>query len=483
MGMLFTAALFVGYELLPGQVQRVAMLERDGQANQARDLLEKSYANGDRSPRTLLQLQALYEQLGQIDKAKQLLETLLVQSPRDANVLKRASSFYKMTQNESAYIASLRAQIDVKYSEAVCREFLGLLRLHSSADAEQAGIQTCRQRGYRRTDDMIRLANLVAADGDLPQASAILRGVDDLRRLKTDKERGTLIVALLELDQPREAYRRAVRWLRSGRETNFALTIIDQMAIANKHDLGIELAREISVPGDAVSLAVAELMLDRGEPLAARSYLRGWIEKARLNSEDLVSRFILACLDAEDPDNAMLGAQRYGLDKLTQPDLVALAEALAATGRQQQFDMIRAVIKPDVLAENPLLGAAVALHGGAPEASQTLLSAVTVDELDEWRLSLWARLMNRTGRTEDAAVALERLGIEPQVAEPLTTAQPERIALEPRMIRRPKRVNKVRFRRFPTLSSIRAKRPLATAPAVPKTPSSPVAPYDFNRGG
>ena len=481
MGLMFSAALLIGYQLLPGQVQRVAMLERDGQVFQARNMLEKSYAEGDRSLRTLLQLQALYEQLGELDKAKELLEALQATRPRDANVVKRAVSFYRMTQDEPAYLSALRAQVDLKYSEDTCRELLSLLRIHSTPAAELSAMQMCRQRGYRRTDDMIRLATLVASDGDLAQASTILRSVDDLRRLKTDRERSILMALLLELDQPREAYRRAVRWLRGGKETALALSIIDQMATANKHDLGIELAAEISSPGEAISLAVAELMLDRGEPLAARSFLRGWIEKAKLNDAELVSRFVVACLDAEDPENAMTGAERYGLAKLTQPDLVALAEALAATGRQQQFDRVRAVIKPDVLAENPLLGAAIALQRGAPETSKTLLSTVAVDEIDEWRLSLWARLMNSTGRTEVAATELQRLGVDPgqegAIAQSATPQAGSAPIVETRMIRRPrKRLARNRFRRLPGTAT-RAK-----IIVQPKTPA-PASPYDFSKRG
>jgi hypothetical protein len=460
MGVLFTGAIGVGFELLPGQVQRVAMLERDGQTLQARALLERSFASGDRSPRTLLQLEALYEQLGELDKAREKLALLLQRSPRDATVLRRAAAFYKMTQDREAYIRTLQAQLDIKYTEEGCRELIGLFRSQSVTDAEQATLQRCRQRGYRRPDDMIRLASLVASDGETLAAATILRGVDDLRRLKNDRDRTNLTALLLELDQPRDAQRRALRWLRGTRETSLALSLIDLMAIANRHDFAIELAREISAPGDAISLAVAELMLDRGEPVAAKSYLRGWIEKARFDNPDIISRFIVACLDAEDPENAMAGVKRYGLTKISQPDLVALAEAHAATGRQQDFDLVRAAIRPEVIAENPLLGAAVALQRGAPEASQSLLSTVAVDELDEWRLSLWARLMNRTGGNDVAATALRRLGVEAQ-AEPVVQAQPGRVAVEPQMIRRPKRTVRTKFRRFQQVQAIRAKRGVA----------------------
>lgn len=452
MGTLFVGALGIGFALLPGQVQRVAMLERDGQAHEALELLEKSYSDGSHDIRSLMQIEQLYEQQGQLDKARAVLAELVERQPRDANVLKRGALFYKMTQDDDAYIATLSRQVALKYTEDTCRELIGILRLRNATTAEQAAIQDCRRHGYRRSDDIVRLASLVTVDGDLAQASALLRSVDDLRRLKSEKERTQLIATLLDLDQPREAYRRAVRWLRGQRETRLALSLITQFANANQHDIGIELAKDISAPGDAVSLSIAELMLDRGQPLAAQSYLRGWLEKAQLNNAELISRFIVATLDAEDPDAAMLAGRRYGLTKLPQPDLVSLAEALAATGRQADFDTIRDLIKPDVLAENPLLGAAAALQSGAPEAGQSLLSTVAVDELDEWRLSLWARLMDRTGKTAVANETLRKMGVD---ATP--EAQPERVAVVPRMIRRPKRVVRARYKRFPSSAAGRAR--------------------------
>lgn len=466
MGVLFLGALGLGYELLPGQVQRIAMLERDGQSQQARNMLEHSYQSGDRSFQTLYQLQGLYEHFGQLDKASEILRRLIELNPRDVNVQRRAVTFYKMTQDEPAYIRALQAQIGLRYTEDACRELIGILRRNGQWTDEQAAIQTCRLRGYRRPEDISRLASLVAADGDLAQASALLRSVDDLRRLRTARERTQLFVMLLEIDQPREAHRRAVRWLRSARDPSHALALIDYMASANRHDLAIELARDISSPGDAISLAVPEVMLDRGETFAAKTYLRGWIEKARLGTTDLISRFIVACLDAEDPENAMAGAQRFGLAKVPQDDLVALAEALAAIGRQSDFDTVRAVIRPDVLAGNPLLGAAVALQRGAPEAGQTLLSSVAVDELDEWRLSLWAKLMSNSGRNEAATVALRRLGVDNQVqAQTPAQTQAERVVTEPRMIRRPKKtVKRYRFRPGGALSAIRARQNAAPPP-------------------
>jgi hypothetical protein len=369
----------------------------------------------------------------------------------------------------------LNLQMETKYEEKTCRELIGLHRRAGRYAEEQAALQQCWHKGYRKSEDVVRLAALLATDGDFTQSSTLLRSVDDLRRLKNERERLQLFDTLIATDQPREALRRATRWLRGQRDSSFALTLIEILSIDKRHDLAIELAKDISSPGDSISLAIAELMLARGQGVAARSYLRGWIEKVRFDSPEMITRFIIAALDAEDPENALAGARKVGLTALRQSDLVAMAEALAVVGKQADFDAVKAAIKPEVLADNPLLGAAVALQKGGREATQQLLAKVQVDDLDEWRLSLWARLMDKTGRGDTATATLQQMGVEPPEATPAVA--PDRSAVTPgRIIRRVKQRAKrpARPQRIPGTIAVRAPKP----PAASFTPSSV-----FNNGG
>lgn len=194
---------------------------------------------------------------------------------------------------------------------------IGIHRRNGDHATEQAAIEACRGRGYRRPDDIIRLAYLTAADGDLAKASTLLRTVDDRRRLKVDRDRLMFFTAMLEAGQAEEAQKRALRWLKGSRDDALVLLLIDNLAKENRHDLAIDLAREVGIPGDGVSLAVAELMLDRNEGTAARVYLKGWLERARIRDTDIAQRFVLAALDAEDPEIAFQGAEAFGLKRLS----------------------------------------------------------------------------------------------------------------------------------------------------------------------
>ncbi len=403
MAALFVGALVAGYMLLPGINERIAALEQDGQNREALALLEQRFNRGDRSQRTLYQLQRLYEHFGDLAKARQKLEMIAELRPKDPAVLGQLVRFYRQTQNEEGYRTALARQVATRATEPACKDLIGYYRGTGDFASEQSAIEFCRQRNYRRTDDLVRLAYLIAADGRIADASALLRSVDDRRRLRSDRDRRLFFAALIEGGQSVEAQQRALRWLKGSKDQLFALELIDGLVEDKRHDLALDLAREVGAPGDAVSLTVAELLLDRSQDQAARSYLRGWYDKATFTDVDLTHRFVGAALDADDPDLAFIGAEKFGLQRLGQPELVQLAEALSAISRREQFQRVLQAIDTQTLRDNPLLAAAIAVDQGATEPARQLLARVQTDNLAEWRLALWARLMETTGRRPPTA--------------------------------------------------------------------------------
>jgi tetratricopeptide (TPR) repeat protein len=414
MGLLFALALGVGTLLLPGDSERIAMLERDGKTGEALHILESQFEAGDRRQRTLFLLQSLYETAGNLPRLRQTLELLVGLRPRDTALQRQLGLFYKNTQDEPAYLRSLGQQIDVRYSEPACRELTGLLRRSGQFREELAALQKCRQKGYRKTEDMVRLASLLAAEGDLVQASLLLRGVDDLRRLKTDKERQQLFTVLLENDQPKEAQRRAVRWVRGSKDDGLALQLIGQLVADNKHDLAIELARETSVPGDSVFLSVAEVMVERAQMVAAQAILRGWLEKATALEPPVLSRFIVTALDAGDPDLALNAAQRLGLQKLPPETVALLARGLDAAGRRIDGDSLRASLKR--APGDPLLQPGTQASTG--KGMGRFAWGNRTANLDAWRTALWRRLQD-----ENAAKPVKSVLIPAPILKPSRSAR------------------------------------------------------------
>jgi hypothetical protein len=261
-----------------------------------------------------------------------------------------------------------------------------------------------------------------------------------------------LFSILVAADQPKDAVRRASRWLKGGRDEGLALALVEMLVRAGRQDAAIELAREVGVPGDAISLTVAEIMLDRQQTTAAQSYLRGWLDRASLKDERMLVRFIEASLDAEDPALALRAADKAGLDDVPEAQLVGIAEALAAIGDRAGFDKVLSHLRPETIAANPLIASAAALNGGERQSAETLLAKVEPDALQDWRLALWARLMESNGKAIAAGQALHRLGVETPPAPPPAAAPPAAVAssakeLENTVLQRARSIHRQRARR------------------------------------
>ena len=399
MMVIFAGAAVSGVVLLPGDAERVAMLERDGDNQRALTLLEQRYHAGDRSQRTLFQLEQLYQHFGQIKKARLMLEMLAKSRPRDLVLQRRLAKFYRDTQDGDAYLSSLSRLIAHRYSEPACRDLIAQLRLLGQYARERDAIERCRIKGYRRGSDIVRLAELEAANGNKTRALTLLRNVDDVKGLANPRERLLLTALLIDAGNAGdEVADRGARWLAVADNEAFADTLMGFLGQRKAHDAAIKIASRVGQPGDGLSLAVAEMMLDRDQTSAASAYLRGWIEEADLTNRRLATRFIAIALDAEDPEVALLAARRFGMDRLPEHSLVEIAEALGANGLREEFELVRTALSTDTIVAHPLLSAMVELNKGATTTTQSILDGVSADTLDTWRLALWARLMRETGK-------------------------------------------------------------------------------------
>lgn len=423
MATVFAGAVALGFAVLPGENERIAALERDGQMRRALDLLETRFARGDRSQRTLFDLQRFYEYYGESDRSRQVLELLAGQRPKDPGILRQLALLYRSIQDDVGYKATLRRQLDLRYSEPVCKELIGLMRRESDWGAEQALIKECRDNGYRRPDDLVRLAFLEASDGRMQEAARILASVDDRRWLREAPERQLLFSALIENGQAVEASRRGTRWMRGLRDPDMTIDLVYKLVDANRNDLAIQLARDVGQPGDEVSLTVGEIMIDQLQHSAARAFLKGWLDQNRGIDLELATRFIAAAVDAEDMPLALEAGRRFGFNRLEQRQLGTLGLILASGARWTEFDNIRPALSGETVAADPMLAAAVELRQGRTELARGYLSRVRAVSLDERRFQYFSRLTDQAGRSPQLNAVLREASaaLQPQDAVP---AQP-----------------------------------------------------------
>jgi hypothetical protein len=411
----FACSIAAGWAMLPGENERVAMLERDGHSREALTILEQQVTGGDKRYRTLHQLLALYENEGNISKARSVIEQMSTERPSDPILKRRLAKFYKNNNVDAEYVKAMQDLIDIRYSEPMCRELIGWLRFKGDSAAEQATLQRCRQKGYRRADDLSRLAEFVAADGDAAQAAGLLRSIDDLKRLKELRERFQLLSLLAELDQPKEAERRALRWIRANRDNDaMAVNLIDHLARSKHPESAYEVAKDGGIPGDGISLTVAERLVEKSQNGAALLYLRGWLDRAKTVDADTAIRFVDASLGVGDPRLALQAARQFGYVLLPQRSLEKIGEALdraQATAEAAEVRTVIAGVAPPlpttVSAVQPQDGngqtAAVenALVSGSDTTSR-VRSILLVDPLEGWRRSLYLTMTNDAQRRAGA---------------------------------------------------------------------------------
>ena len=490
MTIVFGGALIAGWALLPGENERVAMLERDGHSREALAILEQAISGGDRRYRTLHEILGLYESEGNVAKAQSVLEAMARERPREVALKRRLAQFYKNNQKEPEYLATLQEIVDLRYSESICREWIARLRFKGNAVAEQAALQRCRQKGYRRPDDLSRLAEFVAADGDTAQAATLLKSIDDLKRLKTTRERYQLLQMLVEQDQPREAERRALKWIKSTHDDGMAIGLIDILARSKYPDSAIEVAKDAGSPGDSISLTVAERLLEKAQNGPALLYLRGWLEQAKTVAPDTAIRFVDAALAAGDPRLALRAARQFGFVLFSERALLALAAALEQMPAPAEADEVRTALAggAPVVAE-PRPAAAPGLGADAQQgqpandakpsapASPRIRSVLLVDPLEIWRRSLYANM------TSDAQRRMQALFVGPKPppgyaglhAYPGGRGRDSRFEHQHGSTRLLKKTSRV-LQRAKKIASLRAKGRLTKPPAAGQQQNGPPVP-------
>lgn len=414
---LFAGAVAAGWALLPGYAERVAMLEQDGHSREALSILEARFLAGDRSYRTLFNLEGLYNQEGRIADARTVLQEMLHARPWDASVRARLVKFYQGVHDDQGEISALGQLIETKYSEDACRELVKLLRIKGNFEREKEALLRCRQKGYRGADDLARLADLLAVEGKTFDAAGILSAIDDVDRLTEPRERFRLAALLLHLGQLKEAERRALTWLRAEGSEEFAVDLVELVAKSHP-DVALTIARQAGTRGDAVSLTIADRLVDMGQMKAAALYLKGWIDGADLSEASTIEHFVTSAVAAQDAELAFSVANTFGLQRLPTSVLngltdgsleagrfaaVAELQRIISTRRGENTDRIaRAAAIPPPSAANAVEGSAA--PGGSENGRRSQSIAASPGALDLWQRNLFKTAVEQAQKVRVAAV-------------------------------------------------------------------------------
>ncbi len=413
-------ALIAAVKLAPGDLERLAMLERDGRNEQAMDELQQLYAEGQRGPQLMLRLYNLKIRFGLLDDAKQVLEEYARLRPSDVEAQMGLIRFYQMNQLEEPYVASLRALYERTRSRELLSELLGFYRISGRFRDEEDVLEKTAAANRAGPAEFERLGLLATARGDLQLAARALRRADGRVEETSRAARLGLFRVLVELKELDEAHQRCLVWLRNWRDPELAVELMESFNQAGRTDLALDIGTRFGGPGSEVTLASAEILNTQGRHGEVLQKLREYQSGGLPEDRDRAQRFISISAASGGSEMALRAARLIGMRKLEGSVILDLLDSLqdALDGNAGTFPMellkgFSAEIEARVQNTTPvaqeagdrlvladdmrLFASQLAILDNDRDLARKHLAAIDPDRLNTFDLSRWTELQVASG--------------------------------------------------------------------------------------
>ena len=432
------AAIWAAVALIPGDLERVAMFERDGRYSEALSELQRQYDSGRRGPGALIELYKLHVRFGDIDAAQKYLEEFSRTRPQDLQTQIALLKFYKQNSRLDEYLALLKSLNERLHTKALLTELLGYYRLTGQSVAEEDELEAAARsnRPPLSPSDLERLGLLAAARGDLQRAAKALRQADARRDPQARHGRQSLFQILLDLNATDEAEARALGWLRKWRDPELLADFMSSLARVGRWDLGVKLTDASGIVDDRTVVAGAELLAQGGRFDEARLRLAKY-DAGELPSdpETLVQMTAVAAASGDAP-LALRSARQAGFNRLdgeTVGELLTCLEQHATNFglRGLSPDLVKGLAgdlepllppPPAPYSSQRLFAAWLAVQDGNSQLASRFLATVNSEQLSRRQRNELASLKARTGYS---------LGAEPRLApRPWSHTRTARVVFE-----------------------------------------------------
>lgn len=414
-------ALVAASKLAPGDLERLAMLERDGRHEQARDELQRLYESGERNPRMMLRLYNLKVRFGEVDGARTVLEEYARLRPTDTEAQNGLIRFYQINHLEAPYLDALRKLQERTRSRELLAELVSFYRMTGRFREEEDLLERTARANRAGPAEFERLGLLAAARGDLPRAVRALRRADG--RLLDDQSRPArlgLFRVLVELKETDEAHQRSVVWLRTWRSPELTVEFMDALSLAGRSDLAIDIGQRFGGPGNDATLVTAELLHEQSRNAEALQRLNEYQSNGLPEEPDRIQRFVSVAAATGAAEVALKAARLVGLRKLDANVVVDLIDALQdaseSTPGVLQTDQLRGFAaeiearlqnvapvgqeSPDrlILSDDlRLFSCRLAILDKDRDLARRFLTGIDADRLSSQDLSLWTDLQLASG--------------------------------------------------------------------------------------
>ena len=406
-------ACLAALALRTSELERVSMLERDGEIEAAARLANRLYDGGDRRGALLARVFELNHVVGNPHRADKALREYLAGNPDNARTLRKAAEFFELEQDLEGTLAALVNLIRVAPTASSVEKLARLYRLHGRF-AEEEGLLLA-QRHLLKAEFLTRLGGLLAQKGDVAGALSVLRSADERFPAEQEQFASLLFDLLVGQNALDEALVRASRW--AGRDTDpyprmpMILRFVEAGAKAPALALaGVPLA-SAATSSDVPKAATVWTLLSRGHVDLAGDLIEQFSDaRPRPERRAAMANYVSVAVATGSLGQIIHKADRLlrASDEHHKKLGLGLAAILFEKWGFAGLGPLRAHLSFELVSLDPLFAAQLALAERQPAMAGFHLSRVELAETDEALTRQWRALAQEALRPADLAEEMMR---------------------------------------------------------------------------
>ncbi len=396
MPLILTASLAVGglaaaFLMMPGGAEQIAMLSRDGRYESAAELGNRIHVDGDGNPEVLAQLFDLNDYTGDPQRAREAIDEYLRQRPDDVAMLRHAVAFFASQQDFPAYLRQLERLVARAPRPEDVTTLAALYRSQGRFDDEKRTLLDHRDLKLP-SESLERLGRLLGRDGDYAHAAEVLADVAGRAGSSNKAARALLFEMLLKSGQTERAAELATGWAARGLDAATQAVMVVSLSQAGEQGAAEKLAATFPNGRSYDPALLAWALNGQRRFDLVKPVLRRWLDFADVAAAKRAATLYVDAAAQAGAMAEMMAELQAILSEPGQPASKAAMAVVAVTYARWGYAAIaplRQLLTADLLAEQPLFAAGLAVREGNPLAAryflvETDLSQADDDAADDW---------------------------------------------------------------------------------------------------
>ena len=385
---IFAGLLLAGLSgslLLVAREPELALIDlRDKEYDRALQRYEQRIAAGDFSVSVVIPLCQLYLQFGKTGTAVTVMERFVRDNPSNLDALRQLARYYQMSQRTEEYVRALERLVTLEPdpSEATLRELSDIYNFKGDLPRQILTLQNLTRLYPSEPHDLIDLANLQAAHGQLADAAVTLEKFEAAQPDSTPLDTvHFLLSVLLDSGQSEEADRQARAWLVRHPDPDTAAGFASLMSGKGQAAKALALLEGYERNADTnqgVLTELTQLEVVNGKPDRALKRLDRLYASNRL-PDGALEQYLDLLLSSHQAATALDVTTHRDITALSPWLLSNLADAAASSGRRDVADYLARSLGDAYLNGEPLLAARVAIARDDRQTAARLLATVALE--------------------------------------------------------------------------------------------------------